>query len=685
MAQTATATRFTSMKLRSANANDPITSSSVVESEAIMARAVPFIQDRLYFVSARVKPTSTADLHFFSIDDVFVYMSYNEDFGPLNLAMVTKYCRKINRKLKLPRLASKKIVHVTSLDKRRQVNAAFLIAAYGILYLNMSPNAAHNLVVAECQRANRHHGNHNRNNAALIPFRDASIAKSSYELHLLDVLDGLKRAVDCGFYNPETFDVPEYERREQVENGDSNWILPGKLMAFCGPHPRARIDASGFPFHSPESYFDYFRSNGVKAVVRLNMATYEGRRFTSAGFTHYDLFFPDGTTPTGNILDKFLTICEKTDGAVAIHCKAGLGRTGTLIACYLMKHFRFTAPQAMGWIRVCRPGSVIGCQQNWLLERQTEMWGRGAEAEKLKREEEEKLKKKLIDGAAGAALTKRTTMKKGLSKDKEERSTASSSGSKATTTDARRKTSVKGMERREEATEGEFRNKLSMTSLDKQQTAVDIPVRRKCWISKDLNKSFGLEEERDEALSQGDMLNRRKMSMKRNVLVEVVRRSSSASSTATSKGSLTTNSTKIPPAALQRHSSGRFGGRPRDSSDSHSGKSTPTKPTSPSSAPSSPVARNTNTAVVFCKSRMSASPKSSSDRGSVRKTPTSRCHPCGGAGYTGFGGKGYLTRASVLNDVVGERDNALEGIGGGGSANRSLDKGAQAKKYAKEN
>ena len=210
-------------------------------------------------------------------------------------------------------------------------------------------------------------------------------------------------------------------------------------------------------------------------------------------------------------------------------------------------------------------------------------------------------------------------------------------------------------------------------------------MRRKCWISKDSNKSFGLEEEQGEALSQGDMLNRRKMSMKRNVLVEVVRRSSSASSTATSKGSSTSNSAKTPPAALQRRSSGRFGGRPRDASDLHPGKSTPTKPTSPSSAPSSPVARNTNTAVVFCKSRMSASPKSSSDRGNVRKTPPSRCHPCGGAGYTGFGGKGYLTRASVLNDnVVGERDKTHEGVGGGGGTNRSLDK-AQAKKYSKEN
>jgi cell division cycle 14 len=30
---------------------------------------------------------------------------------------------------------------------------------------------------------------------------------------------------------------------------------------------------------------------------------------------------------------------------------AGLGRTGTLVAAYLMKHFRFAAGEAIGWIR----------------------------------------------------------------------------------------------------------------------------------------------------------------------------------------------------------------------------------------------------------------------------------------------------------------------------------------------
>lgn len=47
---------------------------------------------------------------------------------------------------------------------------------------------------------------------------------------------------------------------------------------------------------------------------------------------------------------------------------AGLGRTGTLIGCYLMKHYKFTAAETIAWLRICRPGSIIGPQQNYLEE-----------------------------------------------------------------------------------------------------------------------------------------------------------------------------------------------------------------------------------------------------------------------------------------------------------------------------
>lgn len=117
---------------------------------------------------------------------------------------------------------------------------------------------------------------------------------------------------------------------------------------------------------------------GVTDIVRTNNKLYDASKFTSQGFKMHELFFVDGTTPSTAILERFLKIAESAKGAVAVHCKAGLGRTGTLIACYLMKHYMLTSAECIGWMRVCRPGTVIGPQQYYLGERQTEMWRAGS-------------------------------------------------------------------------------------------------------------------------------------------------------------------------------------------------------------------------------------------------------------------------------------------------------------------
>lgn len=57
--------------------------------------------------------------------------------------------------------------------------------------------------------------------------------------------------------------------RVQVINGDWNWILPGKFLAFSGPTCRRR-EQSVYGTLGAEDYVPIFQSEGVTAVVRLN-------------------------------------------------------------------------------------------------------------------------------------------------------------------------------------------------------------------------------------------------------------------------------------------------------------------------------------------------------------------------------------------------------------------------------
>ncbi|KAI2661955.1 Dual specificity protein phosphatase CDC14A [Labeo rohita] len=320
-----------------------------------LSNCIEFIKDQLYFAILHQKVKSTPERHCFCIDEELSYENFYADFGPLNLAMFYRFCCKLNKKLKSCALAKKTIVFYTCGDRKKQANAAYLIGSYAVMHLQKTPEEAYSLLASQ--------------NASYLPFRDASFGTCMYNLNIHDCLRAVYKALQFGWLDFSKFNVEEYE------------------------HYEVR-----YPLHAPEAYFPYFRKHNITTIIRLNKKMYDAKRFTDMGFKHHDLFFVDGSTPNDAIVTKFLNICENADGAIAVHCKAGLGRTGTLIGCYMMKHFRLTAAEAIAWIRICRPGSIIGPQQNFVDEKQASLWEEGDLHRQKITEQENGLSKTAVAG-----------------------------------------------------------------------------------------------------------------------------------------------------------------------------------------------------------------------------------------------------------------------------------------------
>lgn len=277
--------------------------------------------------------------------------------------MVYRFYRHLINLLRAPEHASQRLVYVSDTQAESRANCATLMAIFAVVALGCTDEEA----VAPLLKLQ----------PPLVAFRDASHTTSTYDLTVSNVVSGVYQALLNGFFDFTSFDLEEYEFYERVENGDFNWIVPHRFLALAGPHNERHVE-NGYPHLSPEDYFEYFRATGITDVVRLNKRLYNRMKFVLAGFRHHDLFFTDGSTPPRRLLDEFLNVCERAEGAIAVHCKAGLGRTGTLIGAYMMKHYRMKAEEAIAWLRLARPGSVIGPQQHYLHEMEEHMWQAGA-------------------------------------------------------------------------------------------------------------------------------------------------------------------------------------------------------------------------------------------------------------------------------------------------------------------
>mmetsp|Transcript_31827 Transcript_31827/g.69650 ORF Transcript_31827/g.69650 Transcript_31827/m.69650 type:complete len:411 (+) Transcript_31827:38-1270(+) len=319
------------------------------------SEVVEVIPGELAWTSSDQTPHDSSTRRYFNIDSELCYEPFVSDFGPLSLAATWRYCRKLEKLLAME-AGRRTVVHVCGTHPHKKANAACLAAAFLVICRNYRPDRA--WLPFSSQN--------------FIPFRDATYGNHSADLPIIDVLRGLKKGMQLGWFDYKTFDPESFEFYERVENGDFNWIIPGKMLAFAGPSMTSR-DQDGYEACTPEYYSPIFKREGISLVVRLNKPSYDRQRFITRGIKHLELYFADGSCPSKAIVERFLSVADAEPGALAVHCKAGLGRTATLIGLFAMKNYDISAEEFVGWARLARPGSILGPQHEFLREMEPTM------------------------------------------------------------------------------------------------------------------------------------------------------------------------------------------------------------------------------------------------------------------------------------------------------------------------
>ncbi|KAK9477379.1 dual specificity protein phosphatase [Lipomyces japonicus] len=322
---------------------------------------IEFLKNRLYLASFDTSPADTDTEVHFTIDDSLPYNAFHHDFGPLHIGHLYRFAVTLHEILADENNRDRSVIFYSRTNPRSRANAACVLCCYMVLIQSWPPH----LALAPIAQAE----------PPLMPFRDAGYSVADFTLSVQDVVYGVWKAKDKGLLDMREFDLEEYETYERVEMGDFNTIPP-HFVAFASPQYSSSLEISPHKFPtSVRNVIDFFIQRNVQLVVRLNSPLYDSRIFENRGIRHVDMIFEDGTCPGLDMVRKFVGAASDVisrGGMIAVHCKAGLGRTGCLIGAYLIYAYGFTAGQVISYMRFMRPGMVVGPQQHWLYQNQNE-------------------------------------------------------------------------------------------------------------------------------------------------------------------------------------------------------------------------------------------------------------------------------------------------------------------------
>jgi len=133
-----------------------------------------------------------------------------------------------------------------------------------------------------------------------------------------------------------------------------SWLIENKLAG------------SGIPTSIEE--VQWIIEQGVKSIVTIREEPLDDDWIKDVNYLHVmsnDMGVPefDDLVHVVDFIHKRITSNEP----VMVHCLAGMGRTGTILACYLVKYQNMSADEAIQKIREERPGSIQSFSQEEII------------------------------------------------------------------------------------------------------------------------------------------------------------------------------------------------------------------------------------------------------------------------------------------------------------------------------